>query len=85
MLTINISNLNISEVNVSNIHFVNPISNIDTKLCPKCNNIKNVKDFSINQYCCKICLIKFGKNALQKYIYKIIDSNYQKHVLFVNE
>ena len=66
MATINISNLNISEVKVNDIHFVNHISNNDTKVCPKCNNIKNVNDFFKNQLCCKTCSAENGKNYCQK-------------------
>ena len=62
MATINISNLNISKIKVNDIYFVNPISNINTKLCPKCNTVKNVNDFFKNQYCCKTCSAKNGKN-----------------------
>ena len=82
MATINISNLNISEVKVNDIHFVNIISNINTKLCPKCNNVKNVNDFFKNQSCFKTCSAENGKNSCQKYKEqnknKVIEPNYQK-------
>ena len=82
MTTINISNLNISEVKVNDIHFESPISNIDTKLCPKCYNVKNVNDFFKNQSCCKTCSAENGKNSRQKYKEqnknKVIEPNYQK-------
>ena len=82
MATINISNLNIAEVKVNDIHFVNPILNNDTKVCPKCNNVKNINDFFKNQSCCKTCSAENGKNSLQKYKEqnknKVIDPKYQK-------